>query len=141
MSWENLYQTTPSLLEAGFNIVNSSWIPMYIVTPVAYWTQEEAFNWNTRTWGAVHPASAYHDKKLTVQDSPQIIGGQLLAWGDVIMEKYPNLEDGLSEERELVSQRAPMLAENTWNKEKIRDYADILEAYRETDRIRKELIK
>ena len=29
MSWENLYQTTPSLLEAGFNIVNSSWIPMY----------------------------------------------------------------------------------------------------------------
>lgn len=141
MSWENLYQTTPSLLEAGFNIVNSSWIPMYIVTPVAYWTQEEAFNWNTRTWGAMHPASPYHDKKLTVQDSPQIIGGQLLAWGDVIMEKYPNLEDGLSEERELVSQRAPMLAENTWNKEKIRDYADILEAYRETDRIRKELIK
>ena len=141
MSWENLYQTTPSLLEAGFNIVNSSWIPMYIVTPVAYWTQEEAFNWNTRTWGALHPASPYHDKKLTVQDSPQIIGGQLLAWGDVIMEKYPNLEDGLSEERELVSQRAPMLAENTWNKEKIRDYADILEAYRETDRIRKELIK
>lgn len=89
----------------------------------------------------MHPASPYHDKKLTVQDSPQIIGGQLLAWGDVIMEKYPNLEDGLSEERELVSQRAPMLAENTWNKEKIRDYADILEAYRETDRIRKELIK
>ena len=40
-----------------------------------------------------------------------------------------------------MSQRAPMLAENTWNKEKIRDYADILEAYRETDRIRKELIK
>ena len=140
MSWENFYQTTPSLLDAGFTIVNSSWIPMYIVTPVAYWSPEEVFNWDIYSWRPMHPGSPYKDRTLRVEDkNPRVIGGQLLAWGDAIAANCPNLADGIAAERELVAERAPMLAENTWNRQKRRDYADVRAAYQTTDRIRKEI--
>lgn len=140
MSWENFYQTTPSLLDAGFTIVNSSWIPMYIVTPVAYWSPEEVFNWDIYSWRPMHPSSPYKDRTLRVEnETPRVIGGQLLAWGDAIAANYPNLADGIAAERELVAERAPMLAENTWNRQKRRDYANVRAAYQTTNRIRKEI--
>ncbi|HCT16008.1 MAG TPA: hypothetical protein DIW36_01090 [Ruminococcaceae bacterium] len=139
MSWENFYQTTPSLLDAGFTVVNSSWNPMYVVTSDTYWTQEDVFNWNIRTWEAVHPDSPYRDKKFIAPDAGQIIGGQLLAWGSSIAENCPDEASGIEMERKLIAERAPMLAENTWNMEKRRDYPDISAAYRKTDLIRKKI--
>ncbi len=135
MSWENYYQTTPSLLDAGFTIVNSAWRPMYVVTPIVYWSQEEVFQWNVCFWNAVHPGSPYRDTGITVPKNPQIIGGQLLAWGDAIAAHYPILSEGLSVERRLVAERAPMLAENTWNNQKCRDYANIKAAFDACDQI------
>ena len=118
VSWENYYQTTPQLLNAGFRIVNGAWKPMYVVTPVAYWSPEEVYNWSVYSWGAVHPGSPYHQEPLTIQPTMQVEGGMLLAWGDQIMAKYPNLPEGVREEQRLIEERAICLTENVWNREK-----------------------
>ena len=36
VSWENYYQTTMDLAQAGFTLINCSWQPLYIVTPIKY---------------------------------------------------------------------------------------------------------
>ena len=124
VSWENFYQTTPELLEAGFRVVNGAWKPMYVVTPVVYWSPEEVYNWDVYTWGATHPGSPYHRSPLRIEPTMQVEGGQLLAWGDKIMENYPNVADGVREEQRLMEERTPCLSENVWNRTKPTDWAE-----------------
>jgi hexosaminidase len=116
MSWENYYQTTPDLLDAGFTIVNCSWAPLYVVTPYQKWTPEEVFNWNIYKWQPVHPDSPYLKDGLEIQPTDKVIGGQLLAWGGPNLPKYcESIEQGLIIERTLLIERLPYVAQNTWN--------------------------
>ena len=118
MSWENYYQVTPSLLGAGFRIINCSWNPMYIVTPEPAWPPREIYDWSVYKWKAVHPDSPYRGKELEIPPARQVLGGQLLAWGDRIAASYPTVEEGVAAERRLLLERLPYLAENTWNRNK-----------------------
>ena len=124
VSWENLYQTTPELLEAGFRVVNGAWKPMYVVTPVVYWSPEEVYSWDVYTWGATHPGSPYNQNPLRIEPTMQVEGGQLLAWGDRIMENYPNVAEGVREEQRLMEERTPCLSENVWNRVKPTDWQE-----------------
>ena len=124
VSWENFYQTAPELLEAGFRVVNGAWKPMYVVTPVVYWSPEEVYNWNVYTWGAVHPGSPYNRNPLHIDPTMQVEGGQLLAWGDQIVVKYPVVAEGVREEQRLIEERTPCLSENVWNRVKPTDWAE-----------------
>ena len=124
VSWENFYQTTPELLEAGFRVVNGAWKPMYVVTPVVYWSPEEVYNWDVYTWGAVHPGSPYNKEALHIDPTMQVEGGQLLAWGDQIVVKYPVVAEGVREEQRLIEERTPCLSENVWNRVKPTDWAE-----------------
>ena len=114
-SWENYYQTTPSLLKGGFNIVNASWIPMYIVTPATHWTKQEIYDWSIYRWQAIHPGSPYNNSPLVIEPNDQVKGGMLLAWGDNIIARYKNPDDGIRREQRLIEERVPFLAYNTWN--------------------------
>ncbi len=118
MSWENFYQTTPSLQAAGFRLVNCSWNPMYVVTPVVYWKPEEVWNWSVYKWKPVHPGSPYLNVGLEIEPTEQIEGGQLLAWGDHIVKQFENVAEGVREEQRLIEERTPALAECTWHREK-----------------------
>lgn len=127
MSWENYYQITPDLIEAGFTIINCSWNPMYVVTPVAKWPVEEVFAWDIFSWKPVHPQSPYiNTGGVQIEPSDQVIGGQLLAWGDHIEKQFENVEDGVKEEMRLLLERLPALSENTWNKEKSRTFEEFI---------------
>jgi hexosaminidase len=128
-SWENYYQTTPQLLEGGFKIINSSWRPMYVVTPAAYWSQKEVYDWTIYRWTPVHPDSPYRGVTIEIPANQNVLGGQLLAWGDTIAGSFPTVAEGIAEERRLVAERMAALAENTWNREKMRSYADFTAAY------------
>lgn len=118
MSWENYYQVTPALIRAGFRIINCSWNPMYIVTPEPAWPPREIYDWSIYKWKAVHPGSPYLGKELEIPPTRQVLGGQLLAWGDRIAASYPTVEEGVAAERRLLLERLPFLAENTWNRDK-----------------------
>ncbi len=116
MSWENFYQTTPSLLAAGFRVVNCSWAPLYVVAPVVERPVREVYDWTVYRWQPVHPQSPYLQGGLTVDPTEQIEGGQLLAWGDQIERSYPTVTEGVRDEQRIVTERTPALAENTWNR-------------------------
>ena len=128
-SWENYYQTTPQLLEGGFQIINSSWRPMYVVTPAAYWSQKEVYSWSIYRWTPVHPDSPYRGVTVEIPENQNVLGGQLLAWGDTIPTSFPTVAEGIAEERRLVAERMAALAENTWNREKLRGYEEFFAAY------------
>lgn len=128
-SWENYYQTTPQLLAGGFKIINSSWRPMYVVTPAAYWSQKEVFDWSVYRWRPVHPDSPYRGVTVEIDPDERVLGGQLLAWGDTIPTSFPSVAEGIAEERRLVAERMAALSENTWNREKLRSYAEFEQAY------------
>ena len=114
ISWENYYQTTPSLLESGFNVVNASWNPMYIVTPQTHWTANEIYEWNIYTWKAIHPDSPYRETPLVIEPTEQVKGGILLAWGDQL-SAMQDPDPGIKEEQKLIEERIPFLSYNTWN--------------------------
>ncbi len=122
MAWENYYQVAADLLEAGFTIINCSWNPTYVVTPVVMWSQKEVFDWSVYSWKAVHPDSPIKETGYESPKSEQIIGGQLHAWGDAILRDCPSLEEGVYQEWNHLMDRLPMIAENTWNKEKATDF-------------------
>ncbi len=122
MSWENYYQITPDLLDAGFRVINCSWNPMYIVTPRTMWTPEEVFDWSIYQWQAIHPESPYRETKYHAPEDSCVIGGQLLAWGDWIVGDFPDVLEGVREECKCLVERIPMLAENTWNIKKVITY-------------------
>jgi len=128
MSWENYYQTTPDLLDAGFTVINCSWNPMYVVTPGARWPIEEVFDWTIYKWKPVHSSSPYIVGGLEIEPNDKVIGGQLLAWGDQIKSNYPNVEDGVKKELSLLIERITALSENTWNIEKTRTFDEFNDA-------------
>lgn len=124
-SWENYYQTTPSLRDAGFRLINCSWNPMYIVYPATYWSQEDVYNWNVYTWKPMHEGSPYIKTGLAIEPTEQVEGGQLLAWGDHIANCFPdNIAAGVRGEMQIVEERTPGLAENTWNRIKRTDWVE-----------------
>lgn len=130
MSWENLYQTTPDLLDAGFRLVNCSWVPMYVLCPDKYWSPREIYEWNVYYWKPCHPRSPYIGSHINVEPTQQIEGGQLLAWGDHVIWSYPNdVEKGVRHEQRLVEERIPCLAENTWSREKNCSLEEFFAAY------------
>ena len=117
------------LLEGGFQIINSSWRPMYVVTPAAYWSQKEVYDWTIYRWTPVHPDSPYRGVTIEIPANDNVLGGQLLAWGDTIAGNFPTVAEGIAEERRLVAERMAALADNTWNREKMRSYAEFSAAY------------
>jgi hexosaminidase len=113
--WENYYQTTDSLLQAGFTVVNAAWKPLYTVAPKNVSTFDDIVAWNIFTWRAVHPNSPYLNTPLIVEPTDKVIGAQMSCWGDLITTKYPTVNDGLDDEQKLLFSKLPAMAERVWN--------------------------
>lgn len=113
--WENYYQTTDSLIAAGFNVVNAAWKPMYIVAPKPITTFDDVVNWNIFTWGAVHPNSPYLNTPLVIEPTDQVIGAQMLCWGDLITTQYATVNEGLDDEQRILLTKLPAMSERVWN--------------------------
>ncbi len=127
MSWENYYQLTPDLIDAGFKIINCSWDPMYVITPIRKWPIKDVFEWDIYSWKPVHPQSPYiNTGGIKIEHSDNVLGGQLLAWNRHIEEHFENAEDGIKEEMLLLLERIPALSENTWNNEKVRTFDEFI---------------
>lgn len=115
MSWENYYQITPDLLAAGFQIINCSWAPMYVVAPECMWSQKDILEQSIYRWRAMHPSSPYREEPYDAPADAAVLGGQLLAWGDHIVKDYPSAAEGVQDEWYKLLERVPMVAEKTWN--------------------------
>lgn len=125
MSWENYYQTTPDLLEAGFKVINCAWTPLYVVVPGQKWSTQTIFNWSIYKWGAVHPDSPYLNTGLEIEPTDAVLGAQMSAWSGNILTSYTSIDKGMEDQRNLLIERIAYVAQNTWNVEKNTNYNDL----------------
>lgn len=85
-AWESLYHLPNDLINEGFTVTNSSWLPLYIVPPThsgvagGRWQPEDILRWNPYTWRNWWSASAAYQKPIVVAPTDQVIGGTLCAW-------------------------------------------------------------
>lgn len=114
MSFENTYQLSPKLTEAGFDIVNCSWIPMYIVPMWKYRPPKEVYDWDIFRFEALSDKSPFYRNPYHMPPTDKVIGGELLAWGDFLKRDFSSAKEGLKCEMEMVSERCGALAQNTW---------------------------
>jgi len=112
-SWENHYQSAPELAAGGFTLLNASWMPTYICTPVKAWSRQEILKWNPRIWTHWWEKSVAYNTILTVPDDTPVLGGQMCAWGDNLIS-YESDYVASHEEFTWVEKRLPALAERTW---------------------------
>lgn len=125
MVFDSSYQLAPSLCESGFEVVNCAWFPLYVVIPYWIYTQKDCFDWDVNSFGTINELSPYKNGVMRF-DGLNIKGGQLCSWGDGLKCEYKDPEVGLAKELEEITERLPALAENTWNREKRRDYGDFV---------------
>ncbi len=126
MVFESFYQTPTSFIKNGFEIINCSWRPTYVVVPTYHWDNDECYKWDVGTFSAIHPDSPYYGGSFRLDAHKNIKGGQLNSWGDFL----GNLENGLDVELEAIRERLPAIAENTWNDNKNGDYAKFLRCHK-----------
>lgn len=119
MVFDSSYQTADSLYQAGFNVINCSWFPTYVVTPCWYYGKDDCFKWDVYSFGTINDLSPYRNGVMRYFPDDHFVGGQLSSWGDVIEKDFPSVEAGHKDELEKILDRLPAIAENTWNKEKI----------------------
>ncbi len=125
MVFENFYQTPTSLMKNGFDIINCSWRPTYVVVPTYHWDKRECYDWDVGTFSAVHPDSPYYNGYFKFEGREKIMGGQLNAWGDFLGK----LENGLKIEFDALLDRLPAIAESTWNDKKAGNFDSFLRCH------------
>ncbi len=130
MVWDSSFQLASSLIESGFEVINCSWLPTYVVTPLWVYSEKDCYNWDIRSFGTINDASPYKNGTMRIEASRNIIGGQLNSWGDFV-EKTDYYEtgalgrvDGLRS----VAARLPYISENTWNTDKRKTYEEVSQA-------------
>ncbi|MBR6719278.1 MAG: family 20 glycosylhydrolase [Clostridia bacterium] len=111
ISWENIYQSGPELIESGFNVINASWSPMYIVPlrkePIKTICKWSVISKNWRVHQVQHHWSASKAYGgLELKPKEKVLGGMLCQW-----------ECKMEEERDRVILNLPQVSDRTWNAE------------------------
>lgn len=131
MVFDSSYQLAPSLCEAGFEVINCAWFPLYVVIPYWIYTKKNCFDWNVYAFGTINENSPYKDGFMQYNYLDGIQGGQLCSWGDGLKCEWKDPEEGLAKELCEIEERLPAVAENTWNREKRICYGDFLASMEE----------
>ena len=83
IAWETMYHMPYDLIAEGFKVINSSWMPMYIVPnpePRFNWGIKEILGWNVYNWQHWYERSAAYLNPINVEPTEQIIGATLCLW-------------------------------------------------------------
>ncbi len=114
IAWESLYHLPNELLEEGFTVTNSSWMPLYIVDPKGYhgqfikggrWQPEDILaDWDIYTWKNWWDKSAAYEKPIVVEPTDKVIGATLCSWSWGYDIDYPPIKENL-----------PAMSEKIWN--------------------------
>ncbi len=124
ISWENHYQTTHQLLNEGFNIINASWKPLYIVPamtaphPLFSWGAEEIFNWNIYNWQHWWEKSVATKNPINVEPTERVIGAMLCAWEMTFEQEINHVMANLA-----------ALSERTWSVERVGSFEDFRNSF------------
>ncbi|MFW6259298.1 MAG: family 20 glycosylhydrolase, partial [Tangfeifania sp.] len=105
MAWETMYQLPSELLEAGYEIINVSWKPLYVVN-TRKWSPAEIYNWNVYQWQNWLPEAPSYDT-IQIVENPDVLGAGMASWDQPEYTEISSLR-----------KRIPAMVERVWNVEK-----------------------
>lgn len=111
--FESLYNMPNHLLEDGYQLVNSSWTPLYVVGSGVNggwiprkWGPEKIYDWNMWQWENWYHKSPASIQPIQLDKSNLVIGAQMCAWEQTDEAEIPSLR-----------RRIPTFSERIWNTE------------------------
>ncbi|MBR7112868.1 MAG: family 20 glycosylhydrolase [Clostridia bacterium] len=112
IAWESRYQLPNELLDNGFQIVNASWKPLYIVPRLRYeqFTWDQVLGWNIYNWQNWHPKSCATLNPINIAPTDRLIGAELPMWEGSFEQFISRLLTNL-----------PAFMERTWSYERTMD--------------------
>lgn len=109
--FESLYNLPNHLVEDGYTLVNTSWVPLYVVgTGIEgewlprKWEPKKIYSWNMWQWENFYHKSPASKKPIQLEKTPLIIGAQMCAWEQADHGEIPSLR-----------KRVPPFVERIWN--------------------------
>lgn len=84
IGWECHYQNPDDLISGGFEVINCSWKPLYIVADRLLgkngWDETDILKWNVYEWQHWWEKSAATLNPFHLEPTNQVIGAQVCAW-------------------------------------------------------------
>ena len=109
--FESLYNLPNHLVEDGYTLVNTSWMPLYVVgTGIEggwiprKWEPKKIYSWNMWQWENFYHKSPASKKPIQLDKTPLVIGAQMCAWEQTDDGEIPSLR-----------RRVPPFVERIWN--------------------------
>ncbi len=116
MAWENGSNRAREFVDHGFDVINATWNPLYVVNQTwdtmvdpgatggqsGKYTPETIYNWNPLVFD-----------RLTLDPTPKVVGAQLCAWEQGGEIQIPSLRT-----------RSAALSERIWNPDETLSYED-----------------
>ncbi|WP_400070483.1 family 20 glycosylhydrolase [Zobellia russellii] len=119
--WNTTYNHPQNLLDNGYKIVNSTWVPWYMVGAMNFApTIRKAYDWNLKKWS--HWNDSIED--IEVDSDEGIMGGQISFWEQNHFKVIPVLR-----------KRVPVLAAHLWNGHIDTNYNNFLKTLENTDQL------
>ena len=109
--FESLYNLPNHLVEDGYTLVNTSWMPLYVVgTGIEggwiprKWEPKKIYSWNMWQFENWYHKSPSYKKPIQLDKTPLVIGAQMCAWEQTDEGEIPSLR-----------RRVPPFVERIWN--------------------------
>ena len=132
MAWRNKANDARNFVSNGFEVVNATWNPLYVVNQTwetfsqpggtngqtGKYTPETIYNWNPQVFD-----------RLVLKATPLVVGGQLCAW-----------EQGGEIQTPVLRSRVPALSERTWNPALDQPYGNFSSRLQATDALLERLV-
>ena len=131
--FECKYNFPKDLLADGYQIINTSWQPLYVVgdSSARTWSPECIYGWNLYQWRNFwNTDSIAYRQTISVPPTSQVIGAQMCAWEQIQEKELPTLRE-----------RVPAMSERIWNPGINRPFTDFSSRFRSTDTGLKLLLK
>ena len=123
MVFECLYNLPQYLIEDGYNVINTTWEPLYVVEDERekIWSLEYIYNWNLYRWkNWWEKSKAFHG--INIKPTKKVIGAQMCAWEVFGKNVF-----------RLCRKRLPAMSERIWNPEANRSFIDFSKRLSVTD--------
>ena len=93
MVWKTGAYHPDSLAKDGFQIINASWQPLYVVNN-RKWTSEDIYNWNPRIWKGSQTPS--HQKGILMKPDSNLQGASMSVWEQNEFKAFISLKHRLA---------------------------------------------
>lgn len=127
MNYEVRFYMPDQLAADGYQVINTSWTPLYVVNATTR-PPEEIYAWNVRQFKP-HGAKP-DDKGVIVPSAENILGAQMCAWEQPESAEIPSLRN-----------RLPAMMERIWSPEAGRTFDDFARRQAVTDKLLDRLLQ